>query len=1024
MLKTVSLAGARRVALFAGVGLTALAFAAPAYAQGTPASSECLDANEDGTCDTPATSADGSSTTGHDSAIVVTGSRVRRDEYSTIDPITVVTAAEITQSGFNSAADALQSTEVTQGAAQINNYFGGFVTDGGTGANTLGLRGLGPARTLILLNGRRLAPAGTRGSVLAADLNVLPIAIVDRVEILKAGASSVYGSDAVAGVVNLITKTRDNGLTINAQVNAPQIGAGLDKRISATFGFSNDRFNLVGSLEYRERGAVRLRDVAFAKCPVGGFTTSEGAPFGSDDSPGFDGTTCFTLDNGGVTINTLGVPTRSGIGRTSGAVGNFNRFVPAGATQGGATPGFLGVGTYDRDTFDPASQMEEVVTPVKTYTGFLSGSYDLDMLGDAEVYAEVLATRRQSSSILYRQLSLDYLQGSPLVPEIFRNGVFLSPTNTSSGQNISARVFMGFGNTNSSQEVDYVRAGGGIRGDFFIPGWRYDAYVGKSWTDSSYQIESFLVDRLAASLNAVQNPDGSFRCAAQATLANCVVAPVLNADTIGGRLPAAYRNYILQNTIGTNVFRETTFSAAIDGPLFDLGAGDVQLVIGAEYRKQRIDDTPDMNAQTGNLFGLTASVPTRGTDSVKEVFSEIFVPLLSGRPFFEKLNLNASIRYTDYKSYGSDVTYKVAGEWEFFRGFGIRGSYGTSYRAPALAEQYLGATSGFLASSADPCDKDNFPRANGAPNPGAYTPAQQQRATNCAAQGINVATFDQNSGVTVFNRGGAETGLSAETSRNWSVGAVVQPRISSAVRLSLALDYFDIRVDNGVASLGGSAILSRCYNATDFGPNNGFCRFVQRDANNILTVTSGYVNLSTDIVKGYEFNGRLGFDMFGGDFLVNARVTKYTEQSDRIFPEEFKRDANGTLTTPDWVGSFDASYHQGNVTLRYGLSWTGASKGSYDLLAFSRTTGEVNQALAQSYRDAAILEVKDYFLHSASVQFDVTQRMVFTFGVRNLLNTQPPRITAFGFTTQANAPIYSGYDFIGRSFFANTTFKF
>ncbi len=1015
--------------MLASAGVAALslaAFATPAYAQDSAAANppDCPDQNSDGVCDpdTTISSADGS--TSSSGAIVVTGSRIRRDEYSTIEPITVVTAQEITQSGFNSATDALQSTEVTQGSGQINNYYGGYVTDGGTGANTLGLRGLGPARTLILLNGRRIAPAGTRGSVLAADLNVLPTAIIERIEILKAGASSIYGSDAIAGVVNIITDSKLRGLTIDAQVNVPEIGAGVDKRVSASFGFGDDRFDLIGSVEYRKRNAIRLRDVDFAKCPVGGYTTSEGAPFGSDDVNGFDGTPCFTLDNGGVTINTLGVPTRSGIGRTSGTVANFNRFVPAGATQGGATPGFLGVGTYDRDTFDPASQLEEVVTPVETYTGFLSGSYKLDSLGNAEIYGEVLASRRKSSSILYRQLSLDYLQGSPLVPAIFRNGAFLAPTNTSSGKNIAARAFIGFGNTDSSQDVDYVRAGGGIRGDFFFPGWRYDAYAGKSWTDGTYQIESFLVDRLATSLNVVQNQDGSFSCAAQASIANCVPAPVLNADTIGGRLPQAFRDYILQNTIGTTKFRETTFSVGFDGPLFALPGGDVQLALGAEYRKQSINDTPDINSQTGNLFGLTAGVPTRGSDNVKEVFGEVFLPLLSDRPFFENVNIDASVRYTDYASYGSDTTYKVAGEWEFFRGFGIRGSYGTSYRAPALSEQFLGATSGFGASSGDPCDKDNFPRANGAPNPGAYSPAQQQRAANCAAIGINVATFDQNSGITIFNRGGAETGLSAETSRNWSAGVVLQPRISATTTLSLALDYFDIKVSNGVSSLSSATILSRCYGAVDFSPTGGFCRFVQRDSNQILTVTSGYVNLSEDIVKGYEFNGRFATDVFGGRFTLNANVTKYTEQSDRLFPEEFRRDANGVLTAPEWVGSFDANYRMDNVTFRYGLSWIDGSKGTYDFLAFNRTTGMPNAATAQSYRDATILEVDDYFLHTASVQFDVADRFEFTIGVRNLFDKQPPTITNFGFTTTANAPVYSGYDFVGRTFFANTTFKF
>lgn len=995
----------------------AISVTQPAFAQDTPANAaDCLDANADGVCDSAETTSQGSD-------IVVTGSRIRRDEFSTVEPITVVTKEEITQGGFNSAADALQSSEVTAGAGQINNFYGGFVTAGGTGANTLGLRGLGPARTLILLNGRRLAPAGTRGNVLAADLNVLPTAIIDRIEVLKAGASSVYGSDAVAGVVNIITDTKVRGLSIDAQVNVPEVGAGVDKRIAATFGFGDDRLNVIGSIEYRKRNALRLNDVDFTKCPIPGFKLDAGSPFGSDDPfPLGDPRNCFTIDNGGVTINTLGLPNRSAIGRTSGVAGIFNRFVPA-AGAGGGTPGYLGVGTYDRDTFDPASQEEELITPVETYTGFLAGTYDVGILGNAQIYGELLATRRKSSSLLYRQLSIDYLQGSPLLPVEFRNGLFALPTNTSSGQNIAARAFIGFGLTDSSQKVDYVRAGGGLRGDFFLSGWRYDAYVGKSWTDGTYDQDSFLIDRLAFATDVVQLPNGTFQCRSQASNPSCVAAPVLNADTIGGRLPQAFRDYILVNTTGRTKFRETTAAIGIDGPLFALPGGDVQLALGAEYRKQRIDDTPDDNSIRGNLLGLTAGTPTRGTDNVKEVFGEIFVPILADRPFFHNLNLNASVRYTDYASYGSDTTYKVAGEWEFFRGFGIRGSYGTSYRAPALAEQFLGATSGFIGAANDPCDADNFPIANGQPNPGAYTPQQQQRAANCAAVGINVATFQQNNGITSFTRGGAETGLSAETSRNWSVGAVVQPRISSTTTLALALDYFDIKVSNGVSALAGTTILNRCYNEVDFDPTGGFCRFVTRDANNILTVTSGFVNLSEDIVKGYEFSGRFATDLFGGRFTFNANVTKYTEQSDRTFPEEILLDANGTTNVPDWVANVDATYRTGATTFRYGVSWFDSSSGTAEYNQTSRTTGVVNQANVDQLNEFYQIEVPDYYLHNASVQFDIGEKFEMTVGVRNLFDKQPPKVTVY-YTTIGNAPLYSGYDYTGRQWFVNTNFKF
>lgn len=1018
-------AGGRRCALFASAGVAALALASPAIAQdagetpverATPVDRSAQGAEN---VDTPAAD-----------TIVVTGSRIRRDEFTTAEPITVITAEEVTQAGFNSITDALQSSAVTQGAGQINNFYGGFVTDGGTGANTLGLRGLGPARTLVLLNGRRLAPGGTRGSVVSADLNVLPTAIIDRIEVLKAGASSVYGSDAVAGVVNIITDQSLSGLNLDMQVNVPEVGDGVDRRIAASFGVQADRLNVIGSVEYRKRDLLSRNDVRFFDCPVGGFLDGEGSPFGSADTPGADGTTCFTLDNGGVTINTLGfstlqfdedgnaflggVPARD---RLTGEIGTFNRFVPAPGVTTGPFPGFLGVDFYSRDTFDPEQEKEPLITEAEIYTGYLSGGYELDILGNAEIYGEVLATRRKSESPLYRQLSLDYAQGSPLLPEQLRDGYFLNPNETSSGRIVAARAFIGFGLTESAQTVDYVRAGGGLRGDLPFSGWRYDAYVGKSWNDGEYLQQSFLTDRLANSLNVVQNDDGTFSCASQASNANCVAAPALTADVIGGELPQAFRDYILADIRGTTEFRETTYAFNVDGPIFALPGGDVQVALGAEYREQSINDQPDPNATSGNLYGLTAGTPTVGSDNVKEVFGELFVPILADTPGFYRLNLNGSVRYTDYDSYGSDVTYKIGGEWEPIRGFALRGSYGTSYRAPALAEQFLGATSGFLSATADPCDD--------LPDPADQSPNQQIIAANCASIGLP-ANFQQNSSVSVFRVGGADAGLEAETSTNWSLGGVISPPLPTSVgTLSLSLDYFDIKVENGVQDLAGGTILSRCYSDANFDPNAGFCRFVERDENNALSVTSSFVNLSEDIVKGYEFNGRFSRDMFGGRIVLNANVTKYTEQSSRLFPEEFLTDANGIVTSPDWVGNFDATLVLDNVTLRYGVDWTdGDNDETYEYFAFDELTGESDPDLVQAYRDAYLLEVDDYFLHNASVQFNVADRYEFTFGVRNLFDTAPPQITAIGFTTIGNAPLYSGYDYRGRTFFAAANFDF
>ncbi|MCJ8189953.1 TonB-dependent receptor plug domain-containing protein [Sphingomicrobium aestuariivivum] len=1005
----------------AGSSLAAVSlalFSTPAFAQqtddtdepGEVAVEEVVEEMDSPYQDDTVTNADGSA----GDAIVITGSRIRRDEFSTTEPITVITREEVTQAGFNSAAELLQSNQVSQGSAQINNYYGGFVVDGGTGVNTIGLRGLGPARTLVLLNGHRLAPAGTRGSVGAVDANVLPSAMLERVEILQAGASSVYGSDAVAGVVNIITDRGLEGLVLEGQANIPEIGAGVERRISASFGNQSDRFGFIGSVEYYKRDAVRLNDVDFTSCPIEGYLDGAGSELGSGDyiDPLTGAPKCFTIFNGGVTINTLGLPRRVGVDRETGALGVFNRFVPAPGVAGTPdAPELLGVNLYTRDSFDPRSQLEEIVTPAEILTGYAQLTYDLDILGDAEAYLEVLGNRRESSSILYRQLSLDYSTGSPLIPEAYRDGIFLLPNEITNGNFAAARAFIGFGNTNTAQEVNFYRVGGGLRGDFLLDDWRYDAWLSFSGTDATYENETFLTDRIARSLDVTEVEPGVFVCNTTSD-PNCVPAPYLDAATIGGDLPQAYKDYILANVIGTTKYDETVVALAVDGPVFEMPGGDVQLALGAEYRDASIDDQPPADSVNGNLYNLTSASPTVGSDSVWEVFGEVFVPILGDVPGAYTLNLNGSARYTEYDSYGGDWTYKVAGEWEPIRGLGFRGSYGTSYRAPALFEQFLGATSGFLSSSADPCD--DYGNSN---NPIVVA--------NCASIGLP-ADFQQNSGITVFNLGGAGAGLEAETSTNFGAGVVLQPRLPAAWGdLSIAVDYFDIEINNGVSQVGAGSILSRCYGDPNFSPSTGFCRLVVRDANNELTVNNSYINLATDKVRGFDLNLRYARNFGDVGAMLTMRGTKFEEQSNKLFEEEFLTDFNGIITAPEWSANAELGLDFGDVALRYGVDFvSGSPDYTYQYFTFDEGTGEFDPDLEEFYRSIFYLESPDYWTHYASVQFDVTEDFQLTAGVRNLFDAELPQITAVGFSTYGNTPLYSGYDYIGRRFFINATAKF
>lgn len=937
--------------------------------------------------------------------IVVVGSRIRRDNYNAPSPTQVVTREEATLQGFASTTEALQSTAVTGGTSQINNAYGGYVTDGGPGANTIGLRGMGPSRTLVLLNGRRVSPAGSRGSVGSADLNVLPTAMIDRVEVLRDGASSVYGSDAVAGVVNIQTRQGFEGLTLEGQVNAPTEanGNGGSTRLSVVAGAKGDRWRAAGSVERYERDELTLRDREFTRCQTDGF-------FNDQDyiDPRTGQSKCYpitTTGSNGVTINTIGTSAATGVG-APGTVGTaFNRWRPNSAVTTGVA-GFEGVGGGGnnlnvRDTFEDRMLNQSLISPVDITTIYGEGGYDLHALGNAEVYGEVLFNQRKSSQTGYRQLSLDYAEGSPLIPDNLAFSTFAGDQGLNKGQNVGVRAFIGFGNDTSEQEVDFTKLTGGLRGDFIVPGWRYDAYVSHSRSKSTYTSEQFLTDRLIETLDVVETAPGRFECAQLSSNPGCVAAPALSTRTIAGELPQDWVDYVFRPVTGTTEFEETIVSVGIDGPLFQLPAGEVSAFFGAEWRDSSIDDTPGLDSQLGNTYNYSTSAITRGSDSVWEAFGEVEVPVLRDLPFAQELTLNGSFRYTDYDSYGDDTTYKVGAVYRPIDWLSLRATYGTSFRAPALFEQFVGATSGFLSSGADACNEYGAEGVN--PN----------RVANCGAEGLP-KDYYATTGVQVISEGGADLGLAAETSTNLTIGAVFQPTLPSGWgNLDFAVDYYEIEVENGVSQYGASAILDRCYdsNPGDFAADTGFCALVSRDpSDNSLTVIDSYVNLATDIVKGLDYTLRYRNDVGPGSVLFNLAVTQYTEVSSKLFDEDPLEDYVGMIDNPEFTGTADISYAWADWRVRYGVEWVDGMS-SYEYYGENPATSQYD------------LATDDYYLHNASVQYS-RDGWTATAGVRNLFDENPPTISAGVYNRVGNAPLYSGYDYLGRTAFINLTKSF
>jgi outer membrane receptor protein involved in Fe transport len=958
------------------------------------------------------------------SEVVVTGSRIRRDVFNAPSPVQMITREETVLAGLNTTTDVLQSSTFTGGTAQINNAYGGFVTNGGPGANTIGLRGLGPGRTLVLLNGKRVSPAGSRGAVGTADLNVLPSAMIERIEVLRDGASSVYGSDAVAGVINLITRQNITGLTVDAQLNQPAGEGGNQTRIALVGGLNvNDRLSLSGSVEYYKREDLTLGDRAWTACNQDyRFNAASGVR--SDFIDPKTGTyKCYPISgtgSNGVTINTIGTNTRAGVAAAGAAIGQttFNRWRYNPAVTTGVV-GWEGVGggatnLNVRDTFDPRTLNRSLISPVEVLTGYGELKYDLPGIG-GEFYAEVLANRRESTQTGFRQLSLDWRQGSPFIPAGLAGNAFAGAqaggmTGTTP---IGVRGFIGFGNDTSSQTVDFLKTSAGLRGDLFVEGWRYDASVTHSRSESEYVFQSFLTDRLTASSDLVVATAGvspnlvraGYTCRANTLSAssNCVPMPQLTPAVIAGELPQDWVNYVWQDVPSSTTYEETVALFNADGPLFDLPAGTVSAAVGLEYREAEIDDTPNAESQAGNLFNLTSAAATRGTDSVWEAYGELEVPLLRDQFLSRDVRFNASARYTDYDSYGDDTTYKLSLSWGITEWLSLRATKGTSYRAPALFEQFQGGTSGFLSSTNDPCN--NYGQSD-----------NDIRKVNCAAEGL-AADYVSNTSVRVITSGGAAQGLSAETSENFTYGAIFQPKLPESVgELALAVDFYKIEVKNSVSRVGASFILRSCYDDPQFRAGGGYCRFINaRDpGSNSLTVFDSYTNIATDIVEGIDYNARYTRSVGPGKFRANLSVTQYDSQRSRLFDSDPYDEVNGTLTNPEYTANLDLTYSLRNWTFRYGADWIAGMDSTEYLLG----------GTADSVKLSYDFKVPDYLTHSASVQYVSDKKWAVTVGVRNLSNETPPPVSYGAYSRVGNGLLYSGYDYVGRTGFLNVSMTF
>lgn len=982
---------------------------------------------------TPPPSSDREEARSGDDTIVVTGSRIRRNAFTSTQPLQVITSEEATLEGLVDTAEILQGSTVAATAGQINNYFTGFVTTGGPGVNTLSLRGLGAQRTLVLLNGRRAGPAGARGQVGPTDLNVIPASLIERVEILTDGASSIYGSDAIAGVVNIITRQNLEGGFVNFSANHPFESGGEEYNFNIGQGWRSSRGYLSISGDYYERKPLTFGDREYFRCPMDYVTDIDGNSVDPID-PDTGQPRCVTLGaelvslyfEGGAEGASDYVPDANAVAG-GGPLGcdlagwrhtrifmtghAYSCWLPAARASApwqAATnaeyfdllreyAGRSGIGLLS-DRYDSRT----AVSPVKRSSIVVTAGYDLTPT--IEVFGELMLNRRESEQETWRQWWGVVTALHPRNP--FPAGMY-DPLvdDTFAITHIEPTLLL---NSRNEQKVDYIRAVAGIRGTVDIGnGWDWELVGQFSRSDAEYGGTFIYNDRILAATQFTTMAHVAAGCNVS-LLTTATACPTGGMDLFSpavvgqGQLSAVDAAFMLGYETGNTIYDHSYVEGSISGELFNLPAGPIGVAVGFQWRNEEIDDQPGEQERTGNYWGSSAAVQTVGKDTISELFAEFEIPLLRDLPLFHSLTLNLSGRYSDYDTYGDNSTHKIGLNWALSPEWRIRASQGTSFRAPALYELFLGNLTNFgFAQTSDPCR-----------NWGLSTNPVIQ--ANCAVGRIGEGALPDEfptlptSSATVTVGGGLGV-LEAETADTYSVGLIWTPSFAD---FNVAVDYYSVEIFDQVAQFGAAAIVSACYNSENF-PNDPLCTLFTRAPGDhptrpyeILTINDSYVNISRQASEGIDLTVRYRHDLGFADLTLNARASYILNWETQLRTASTPTELHDRIGNPRWVANLNARLDYNDWT----FYWAGNFVAPVDNQKFFASNSLTYYGSpAYPTRKVGLYQTHDL---SARRQFDDWSLQI---GVQNVFDESPNYISASSNATRTgNFPLSSQYDYLGR----------
>jgi iron complex outermembrane receptor protein len=899
---------------------------------------------------------------GEGEMIVVTGSRIRRDPLQNDSPVITLDQTTLAQTGLTSVADVLQRLPSAAGGlnTKVNNSgnIGNPQDGGGVGAGTseIDLRYLLAKRTLVLVDGLRYVPAtAASGIPSTVDLNSIPESQIERIEVLQSGQSPLYGSDAIAGVVNIITKSSQDGLRASAQYGKFRQGDGATQDYNVSYGIKGPTTSIVAGVTYVKQDKVSTRDRKTSQFPNPG-QTSCNDPIGGCSSGAVNGRIVFNPGNpslpagGSIVVRNPPLNGR-GVYDPTLVGGDFRAFTNS-----------------DRFNFSPYNYF---LTPSERIGGFVSAKQELSSSVNLRVKA-VYNRRNSQNQAAFLPLFLGPDAGNGnLLDTVSIDatnpynpfGITLSSGagGTTPTYSFIGRRLVEAGQRTYTQHVDTWSVTGTLDGSFDVGGrkfyWDANAVIG--FNDA---VQTFTGNVNAAKVAQALGP-----------LALCTGGCVpLNVFGGLGSITPAMLNFIGFTELDKSSQTLEDYTANLTGDIFTLPYGDVGIAVGYEHRVQRGSFTPDPVIQAG----LGADIPAQaayGHYNSDEVYGEIRVPILKDVPFFSSLEADGAVRHANYSTSGSSTTFTGTGLWKPTKDLLLRGSYAEGFRAPSIGELF-GAQSRADAPIDDPC-------TNVA---GSRWQASATVRTNCVANGVPASgSYQEPQGGQIGTLTGGNNSLVPETSKTLLFGGVYSPSWARdggwASQLNLELNYYDIKVSGAISAINPQVTLARCAELGD----SAACSNVVRTQSGIISRVVGLLqNIGQIRTKGIDltFNYRTpqtGIGQFGltlnGNYLL-----KYTETfptaggsasisykgTTRGFPDQSYPKYKGTGVVSWSLGAVDASF-----TGRY---INHVVEGSGARLA-NTFYGDVQLGYTPDFLD---------------------KRFTFTLGVINLFNKIPPACTS------------------------------